>query len=81
MLTSDVTVVAEILVQKNQNRGQDTEKSTESKNNKVTNTFRQRRLASKEGFSAKVLFIERGDNSKIGHVECFYRVEKRKFYR
>ena len=66
MFTGDLSLVSEILVQKNEDGGYDTEKSTKTKHDEVSNSNRERGLSAKEGFLSLVF--------EEGWVGCRYRV-------
>ena len=55
VLTGNVTVHTEILVHVDQDGGENTEKGTETKDDKVTNTLGKRRFSSEEGVLACIL--------------------------
>ena len=72
MFTGDLSLVSEILVQKNKNGGDDTEKSTKTKHDEVSNSLRERGLSSKEGFFS--LVYEEGWEFVIEFRHfCFYK--------
>jgi hypothetical protein len=54
MFACDLSLVSEVLVQKNKDGGDDTEKKTETKHDEVSNSLRERGFSSKEGFLSLV---------------------------
>jgi hypothetical protein len=54
MFACDLSLVSEVFVHKNKDGGDDTEKTTETKHDKVSYSFRERGLSSKEGFLSLV---------------------------
>jgi hypothetical protein len=54
MLTGLVTPFSKVLVDEDNARRENTEESSKSEHNEVSNTFRERRLASEKGFLSPV---------------------------
>lgn len=54
MFTGNVAVHSKVLVHVNKSGGDQTEEHTKTKDNQVANSFRERRLSSKEGVLALV---------------------------
>jgi hypothetical protein len=71
MFTGDLSLVSEILVQKNEDGGDDTEKSTKTKHDEVSNSHRERGLISKEG-CLSLVFEERWEEVIEFRHFCFF---------
>jgi hypothetical protein len=55
MFTGDLSLVSEILVQKNEDGGDNAEKTTKTKHDEVSNSLREGGLSFKEGLLSLVL--------------------------